>query len=336
MDKRQESILKAIVEAYIKTVKPVGSKVLCGKFHCSSATIRNEMAYLESIGLLEKNHVSSGRVPSEKGYKYYVEHLMEPEKLNGKEMLKLQAIFQNQKLVISDAINECMEIISDLTNYTSIILGKSSKDNLLQKVDIISLDENHVVALVCTDKGIVENKKFTLPDGIDLKELNKACEIINKMLIGTPIDEVSERLELDVKPVIVAQMNQYEAIYNIFYNAFNDFVDNNQQGTVRVSGRTKLFQQPEYDNVEEIKRIANKLDDENIIKSISRVDNSNDVQICIGSDNDLDSNVTIIKKNYSIDGEEGTIAIIGPKRMDYGKVVSMLNLIQKNIDERNK
>jgi heat-inducible transcriptional repressor len=146
---------------------------------------------------------------------------------------------------------------------------------------------------------------------------------------------VSERLELDVKPVIVAQMNQYEAIYNIFYNAFNDFVDN-QQGTVRVTGRNKLFQQPEYDNVEEIKRIANKLDDENIIKSISRVDNSNDVQICIGSDNDLDSNVTIIKKNYNIDGEEGTIAIIGPKRMDYGKVVSMLNLIQQNIDERNK
>lgn len=336
MDKRQESILKAIVESYIKTVKPVGSKVLCGKFHCSSATIRNEMAYLETLGLLEKNHVSSGRVPSEKGYKYYVEHLMEPEKLNGKEMLKLQAIFQNQKLVISDAINECMEIISDLTNYTSIILGKSSKDNLLQKVDIISLDANHVVALVCTDKGIVENKKFTLPDCIDIKELNKACEIINKMLIGTPIDEVSERLELDVKPVIVAQMNQYEAIYNIFYNAFNDFVDNNQQGTVRVNGRTKLFQQPEYDNVEEIKRIANKLDDENIIRSISRVDDSNDIQICIGSDSDLDSNITIIKKNYNIDGEEGTIAIIGPKRMDYGKVVSMLNLIQKNIDERNK
>jgi heat-inducible transcriptional repressor len=335
MDKRQENILKAIVEAYIKTVKPVGSKVLCGKFHCSSATIRNEMAYLESIGLLEKNHVSSGRVPSEKGYKYYVEHLMEPEKLNGKEMLKLQAIFQNQKLVISDAINECMQIISDLTNYTSIILGKNSRDNLLQKVDIISLDKNHVVALVCTDKGIVENKKFSLPDDIDFKELNKACEIINKMLVGTPIDEVSERLELDVKPVIVAQMNQYEAIYNIFYNAFNDFVDN-QQGTVRVTGRNKLFQQPEYDNVEEIKRIANKLDDENIIKSISRVDNSNDVQICIGSDNDLDSNVTIIKKNYNIDGEEGTIAIIGPKRMDYGKVVSMLNLIQQNIDERNK
>ena len=162
MDKRQENLLKDIVETYVKTVKPVGSKSLCQKFNCSSATIRNEMAILENLGYIEKNHISSGRIPSEKGYRYYVENLMEPEKLTGSEMLKLQRVVKNQDLVLSDAISKCMEIISDLTNYASIVLGQNSEDNLLKQVSIIPIDEDKVVALVCTNKGVVENKKFSL------------------------------------------------------------------------------------------------------------------------------------------------------------------------------
>ena len=134
MDNRQKQLLKVIVETYVKSVKPVGSKSLCEKFNLSSATIRNEMAILEDLGYIEKNHISSGRIPSEKGYRYYVENLMEPEKLNGSEMLKLQRVVKNQDLVLSDAITKCMEIISDLTNYASIVLGSSSMDNLLKQV----------------------------------------------------------------------------------------------------------------------------------------------------------------------------------------------------------
>ena len=142
MDNRQKQLLKVIVETYVKSVKPVGSKSLCEKFNLSSATIRNEMAILEDLGYIEKNHISSGRIPSEKGYRYYVENLMEPEKLNGSEMLKLQRVVKNQDLVLSDAITKCMEIISDLTNYASIVLGSSSMDNLLKQVSIIPIDEN--------------------------------------------------------------------------------------------------------------------------------------------------------------------------------------------------
>ncbi len=173
MDERKNNLLKEIVETYIKTVKPVGSKALCDKFNCSSATIRNEMAALEELGLLEKNHISSGRIPSEAGYRYYVENLMEPEKLTGSDMLKLQKIFANTELELSDAISKCMEIISDITNYTSIVLGKSSVDNNLLQINIIDLGNNHVVAVVCTDKGNVENKMFTLPPNINIKEVMK-------------------------------------------------------------------------------------------------------------------------------------------------------------------
>ncbi len=333
MNNRQERLLKTIVESYVKTAKPVGSKSLCDKFKCSSATIRNEMAHLEELGYLEKNHISSGRIPSEKGYKYYAENLMEPEKLTGKEMLQLQTIFKNNSIELSDAISKCMEIISDLTNYASVVLGKSSIDNLLQKVDIIVLDESKIVALVCTDKGIIENKKFTLPENTNMQEVLKACEIINKMLIGTPINEVSQRLEFEVKPIIANKMNQYEAVYNIFYDAFNDFINNNS--SVKVSGRTKIFSQPEYDDAEKIKQLSDKFDDLSLMNSLDDSD-SDEIDISIGVENNFDRDMTVIKKKYKADGEEGTIAIIGPKRMDYGKIVSMLNFVQKEIDERNE
>lgn len=335
MDERKNNLLKEIVETYIKTVKPVGSKALCDKFNCSSATIRNEMAALEEMGLLEKNHISSGRIPSEAGYKYYVKNLMEPEELTGGDMLKLQKIFANTELELSDAITKCMEIISDITNYTSVVLGKSSDDNNLLQVNIIDLGNNQVVAVVCTDKGNVENKMFTLNDNVNIKEIIKTGEIVNKMLVGTPISEVSKRLELEVKPIIKNQIKQYETVYNIFYNAFNDFVNNNSN--IHINGKTKIFEQPEYNDVSELKRLANKLEDEKFISKVEEADDDSDeIKVYIGEETDFDSNVTIIRKKYRINGEEGTIAVIGPKRMDYSRIVGLLEYIDESIDNRKE
>lgn len=332
MDERKNNLLKVIVETYIKTVKPVGSKALCDLFGCSSATIRNEMAILEEMGYLEKNHISSGRVPSEAGYRYYVKNLMEPEKLTGSEMLQLQKIFANTDILLSDAINKCMDIISDITNYTSVVLGKSSVDNNLLQINIIDLGNNQVVAVVCTDKGNVENKTFNLPDTINVKEVIKTSEIINKMLVGTPINDVGKRLELEVKPVIKNQIKQYETVYNIFYDAFNDFVNNNSN--FHVTGKTKIFEQPEYSDINELKRLANKLEDNNLITKVEEVSDEDDIKVYIGDENEFDSSCTIIRKKYHVNGEEGTIAVIGPKRMDYQRIVGLLEYIDDAIDNR--
>lgn len=335
MDERKNNILKEIVETYVKTVKPVGSKALCNKFKCSSATIRNEMAILEDMGLIEKNHISSGRIPSEEGYKYYVKYLMEPEKLTGSDMLKLQRIFANSELQLSDAITKCMEIISDITNYTSVVLGKSSNDNLLQQVNIIDLGNNQVVAVVCTDKGIVENKTFHIPNNISIGEIIRTSEIINKLLVGTPISDVSTRLELDVKPIIKTQIKQYETVYSIFYDAFNDFILN--KSNIHVNGKTKIFEQPEYNDINELRRLANKLEDKDFINKVEGKDNnSDDIKIYIGEENDFDSNVTIIRKKYHINGEDGTIAVIGPKRMDYQRIVGLLEYMDEKIIDRKE
>ena len=330
MDDRKKELLKEIVENYVKTVKPVGSKSLCKKLNCSSATIRNEMAVLENMGYIEKNHISSGRIPSELGYRYYVENLMKPKDLTGEDMLKLQTIFSNTELQVSDAVTKCMEIISDLTNYTSVVLGKNSNDNLLQQINIITLTPNKVVAIVCTDKGIVENKQFMLPIDTDVSEIVRTSEMINKMLVGTPINKVAEKLEFEIKPVIAKHIKNYETVYNIFYDAFNDFLLHNTN--IHVSGRVNLLKEPEYDNTEDIKRIASKLEDESFKEMVSSIDGSEELQIYIGEETNFDDNVTVIKRKYKSGGEEGTIAIIGPKRMEYERVVSLLNYMVDKIE----
>ena len=329
MSERQENLLRTIVETYIKTAVPVGSKSLCKKFKCSSATIRNDMATLETLGYIEKNHISSGRIPSEEGYKYYVEKLMQPKKLTGEDMLKLQTVFSNTQLEVSDAIEKCVDIISDITNYTSIILGSTSKDNTLQQVSVIPLQDNKIVALVCTDKGIVENKQYTLPDDTSIDEVVKTSEIINKMLIGIPINEVSKRLEFEIKPIIAKKVKQYEQVYSIFYDAFNDFAKNTSN--VHMSGQVKLLHQPEYQDSAAIKRILGKFDDEKMVKKIEAVDTG--INVYIGDDNEFDKDVTVIKTKYHKNGAEGTIAVIGPKRMEYDRVISLLKYISDNLTD---
>ena len=160
MQERQEAILREIVESYIKTFEPVPSKALVEKFNCSSATIRNDMSSLEEMGLLEKEHTSSGRIPSEKGYKYYVDHLMKPKDITGEDVLKLQTILNNNNLVISDAVEKCMEIISDITHYTTVVIGPNKSNNTLKQINIIPLDikqdgDSTVVAVLVTNQGVV-------------------------------------------------------------------------------------------------------------------------------------------------------------------------------------
>ena len=330
---RQKEILKFIVEEYVKTVKPISSNVICKKLNCSSATIRNEMVLLEEMGYLEKNHFASGRQPSELGYKYYVENIMSPRDITGEDMLKLQTIFHNNSLVLSDAIEKSLELISEITNYTSVVLGKSSSDNKLKKVEIVPLEEGKILTMLITDKGYVEHKNLYLPD-TDIEEVVKTVNLINKMIVGTPINEIGEKLEYDVKPIIGQYVKQHEVLYNAFYDAFSSFT--NRSSDVHFSGKNNFLKQPEFSNIEKVKEIVTKFDNIENVKSIEGTSDNNNIEIHIGSDSDLSDEVSVIKTNYNVNGEEGTIAIIGPKRMEYERVVTLLNYIKENIEEQSK
>lgn len=328
LSNRQTELLKIIVEEYIKTAKPIGSKSICEAMNLSSATIRNEMGLLEELGLLEKTHTSSGRVPSEKGYRYYVDNIMKPKEMTGEDVLKLQTVLTNKSLILSDAIAQSMEIISELTNYTSIVLGGSSSLNKVSKVEAVPLSENEIIAIIITDKGHVENKKIFLETNVSVIEIKQTVELINKLIVGTPIDQVSAALEFEIKPIIGKYVKQHEVLYNAFYNAFSDFASD---PIVKMSGTKNILMQPEFDDANKIREIVSKFEDKDIVSNIK--EEKNGVNIYIGSESEFDDDVSIIKTHYNLNGEEGTLALIGPKRMEYDRVISLLNYIMENIDK---
>ena len=327
LTERQNNILKLIVERYIKNPVPVGSKVISKAINCSSATVRNEMGELENQGLLEKTHTSSGRVPSEAGYRYYVDNLMELKKMNAEDMLKLQIVFKNQQLALSDVITKSLQVISDMMNYTTVVLGSRSHENLLKHLEVIPIDEENMTVIIVTDKGHVEHKMIRLQE-VSLEEVKKTVSLINNLISGTPIDEVVNKLEFEVKPIIGNYVKQHEQLYNAFYHVFTDFT--NQE--VNVMGRHKMLEQPEFSsNIEKIKNVYSKLEEDEIVKNIEE-DDDNNIKVYIGKENNIDSDVTVIKTKFKKGNEEGTIAIIGPKRMEYDRVVGLLEYMKEKIE----
>lgn len=325
LTKRQEEILKLIVLEYIKLAKPVGSKLLSVKMKCSSATIRNEMMELEEMGLLEKTHTSSGRIPSEQGYRYYVDNLMQLKELNGEEVFKLQTVFNNTQLELSDVLSKSLELVSDMTSYTSIMLDTKSHDNKLKEISIVPVDKELVVVIVVTDQGYVEHKNIELKE-VSLEEVKKTVKLINDLIVGTPIDEISAKLEFEIKPVIGKYVRQHEILYNAFYDVFTDISSKN----INVVGKNNILKHQEFSNVSKVKDIFDKLEDRTMLENIRESDNN--INIYIGHENKMDPDVTVIKTNYKTNKDEGTIAIIGPKRMEYDKVVNLLDYIKKQIE----
>jgi len=322
---RQEEILKLIVTEYIKLAKPVGSKLLCDRLNCSSATIRNEMQELEEMGLLEKTHTSSGRVPSEAGYRYYVDNLMELKELNGEDVFKLQTVFKNTQLELSDVLSKSLELISDMTSYTSVVLDKKSHENKLKEISIVPASDKLVVVIVVTDQGYVEHKNIEI-EGVSLEEVKKTVKLINDLIVGTPIDEVSAKLEFEIKPIIGRYVKQHEMLYNAFYDVFTDISSKN----VSVVGKNNILKHQEFNSLEKVEDLFTKLDDKEMLSSIE--ESNNDINIYIGHENKMDPDVTVIKTNYKTNKDSGTIAIIGPKRMEYDKVVNLLDYIKKQIE----
>lgn len=330
LGERQKDMLKIVVEEYIKNAHPVGSKSICDKLNCSSATVRSEMAKLEDLGFLEKTHTSSGRIPSEQGYRYYVDNLMKPKELNGEDVLMLQTILSNKSLVLSDVITKSMEIISEITNCTSLVLD-SSLDSRLKKVEVVPITNDSVIAIIVTDKGHVENKTMSISSNISVDEIRKMVDLINNLLVGTLIDEINKKLEFEVKPIIGNYIKEQEMIYNMFYNAFSEMTINKEN--YHFSHKTNLLGAPEFNDVNKMKNIVDKLENKDIISSIEEVDNG--INVYIGNESKIDSDVTVIKTKYNVNGKEGTIAIIGPKRMEYDKVIGLLEYIKNEIEVNN-
>lgn len=333
LTERQLFILKVTVDDYIQSAQPVGSNQLAKKsgISFSPATIRNEMADLEGMGFLEKTHTSSGRIPSERGYRYYVDHLLTPRPLPKEDIVQLRSIFEEKITETEEVIKRSAMILSELTNYTSILLGPDVSRHIVKKLSIVPLSSNSAVAIIVTDTGHVENRLFPIPEGLNPSEIEKMVNILNERLIGVSLNDLHTRLEQETLMVMKQHMKRYGELFSTFKQA----VIVPQETNVYYGGKLNILNQPDFHDLHKIRNLMDVMEEIDHIPMIIPVGNQG-LHIRIGSENALSAmeDCSVITVSYDIGEEQtGSIAIVGPKRMDYKRIVSLLDTLSGNLSK---
>lgn len=335
LSKRQSLVLKAIVEEYVKTNEPVGSKTVCElpefKDRVSSATIRNDMMQLEELGLLNKTHTSSGRIPSEEGYRIYVEMLLKDneEDVDDHSYPLIDEIFNRNSTSREQAIKESLNLVSELTNYMGMALGKSSYNARIKKLQFVSLSSRYGVIIMVTDHGYVESKKIIIPDNINQKDIDRVINLLNEYLYNCPISNIDQvlRYRLSVSD-IRANLDYYEELMSVFVRTFTDMA----QDKYFLSGQSNILNHPEFQDVNKIHDLMEAIQNEELLQVINV--NEHGITVKIGHENEIKAmkDCTVITVPYETEsGDSGAIAIFGPTRMEYRKVIPLLEYIAKNI-----
>ena len=328
---RQIKVFKAIVEEFTRTAEPVGSRTLMNllDFNVSSATLRNEMAALEELGLLEKTHTSSGRVPSSKGYRFYVDHLM-VKHLEPKMMNALQTVFDSRSSSMEEVVRQSCDILSQMTNLTSMALGPGARYQTLQHISLIPLSDKSAVAIFVTNHGHTENKTFSFKESISMNDLTTACDLLNGKLVGVPLNEVVDRM-IELQPLLAASVQRHEMLFEAFVNAFLKFANDQYY----YSGQSNMLYQPEFADIEKLKKLMNILEDSSVWRRIASGNKGTTIRI--GHDNSSYLNtdeVSVVTSNFKVHGkEEGQLMIVGPTRMPYNEVVALMEYVSRRIEE---
>jgi heat-inducible transcriptional repressor len=330
---RRDEILKLIVEHFIKTAEPVGSKNLQEVYHLdvSSATIRNEMNALEQDGFLEKTHTSSGRVPSEKGYQYYVENLRSGF-VDQNTKNALQTVLQEKSKSVEEVMQESCEILSHMTNLASCVLGKNVDEERLVSIQIIPLGESTATAVFVTDKGYVENKTFMIDKSMKVDDVVKSVKLLNDRLSGTPISQIVGKMEA-MRPALTDYVVGQALVYDAIMAAFAKFAT----GRMEMYGKEALYNQPEYANdALKLRELLSFLDNPDELKKalMEGKPTSAGVSVHIGNKTEGLQDLAIVSTEINLPGEpSATLTVLGPSRMDYDKVVATLKYFAQTLDQ---
>ncbi|TYR82355.1 heat-inducible transcriptional repressor HrcA [Priestia megaterium] len=330
---RQLLILQVIIDDFIQSAQPVGSRTLSKKdeINFSSATIRNEMSDLEELGFIEKTHTSSGRVPSEKGYRYYVDHLLSPQLLTKKDVSTVRSLFAERIVELEQLVQKSAQILSDLTSLTSIVLGPKAVNHKLKQLQILLLSDESAVAIIVTDTGHVESRTITLPSKIGASEIEKMVNILNDKLIGVRITDLHDKMYKEVAMLLKAHIQGYEQTMTIL----NDVLKLNTNGKLVIGGKTNMFSQPEFHNIDKIRGLFNIIEHEKEFYQLLRP-NKAGIHVKIGRENEVNemADCSLITATYAFGEEQlGTIAILGPTRMEYARVISLLTLLSSDMSQ---
>lgn len=333
LSERQRHILSAIIDDYIRSAEPVGSRSISkrGNVGFSPATIRNEMSDLEEMGYLEQPHTSAGRIPSHKGYRYYVDHLMAHGPLAQYEVDALKRFFAEKMQEMERVIQQAAIMLSQLTNYTSIVMGPEVLGTTLKHLQIVPLNERTAVAIIVTNTGQVENKTLTIPEGVSMSEIEKFVNILNSRLKNVPLLHFKSKLYTEV----AAEMSSYVSGYEEILRMLDHVIDHSEDERIFLSGTTNMLTQPEFKDVDKVKSILDLLGETpKLIRLLDARPGSGGVKVRIGQENGLEAvnDCSLITATYSIDGQLlGTIGLLGPTRMDYGKVIHLLDYLSRDM-----
>lgn len=322
---RKKKILQIVIDDYISSAQPVSSKSISDNYlkDISSATVRNELAALEELGYLSQMHTSSGRVPSASAYKLYVEELMDKKDLSLTDIEYIRRTLHDNMNNTEYLVKTAVKLISDLTNYTSLAISSFNKKDKIESVKIIRLKDDIGLMLVVTENNFYKDTVINLPQNLSDDGLNNSIRLLSNRFYGKTIEEI-----ISLKTDIEREFKAYKEFFSSVIETLKTIIEK-KAANVLLEGENKIFNQPEYENIDNVKNFLSVINDKEKIASMLETKTDTGIEVTISIDNDktqnLPANCSLISAKYSYSGKNlGTYGVIGPMRMDYNKVISVL------------
>jgi heat-inducible transcriptional repressor len=335
LDERKKTILKAIIQTYLETGEPVGSRTISKytDLHLSSATIRNEMSDLEEMGYIIQPHTSAGRIPSDKGYRLYVNEILQQK---NQEVDDMREVMFQKTDKLEKVLKQVVQVLAQNTNYATMIAGPSIHQNSLKFIQLSKVNDQQLIAVIVAQGNMVKNQMIDLKEAIDDDDLLKLNLLLNNEMIGKTIGEIN----LD----IITRMKQQAGIHSEVISQVIDAVAEAIRSTeedfpIYTSGAANIFDYPELSESSKAKGLVQALGDKKGLAELIRgaaPDDSGDIRAYIGNEAPIQgmTDCSVVTANYNLgDGMKGTVAIVGPRRMDYKKVVDNLKQLKKQMQE---
>ena len=331
LDDRKKKILQAVIDEYINSAEPVSSNALVEKYGLdySSATVRNELAELEKKGYLDKTHTSSGRVPSEKGYRFYVDELIKDDDISVEEIKYIQSKLSAKVNEIEDLTKIATTTLSEITHYTTVAIGPKNNMQIIEEIKFVLLGTRMLMVVIITDSGLVKETIIKYDEDVTSSQVETLNNLFNTKLKGKPLSKIDKPMEEYIFSEIQYSLNVIRPIID----QINKIIEEDEN--LYYEGANKSFDLPEFKSLELAKNFVNVLDEKDLVLDILNSGVAKDINVYIGEENDNEKlkDFSIVTFKHSIgDKDLGTIGIIGPKRMDYSKVISVMKYISKKLN----
>lgn len=331
---RQVLILQSIVENFITTNQPVGSKQIAQNIDFSSATIRNDMSKLEKEGLIKKTHISSGRVPSEKGYRYYVDYIKKDYELSNSENEKLKQLSGGDIVSENNFLEKNAIVLSDLTDCTAVILAPTKTDRRINKIEVILLSSRSILVILVTNIGEVFQQNYKLDADFTAEDIGEINKLLQSYFYDVDMATAHVMIHGELEKYLKNKVNNYDMIVV----ALNRLLQNKIKKTVALGGKYNLLKQPDIDNVEKLKEVVSLLEDDKIVELLDNNEVTDKPSIKIGTELKLGNidDLSLVSSSYNTSKGQGVIAVFGPKRMDYSKIMTLIACVRDNLNNNLK